>query len=322
MQTGKTQLREYLYCWKRTLFNALLASFLLLALLQGLSSCTDQLTMDQKADSGQSPYVSKVFDYQYGPGQHAALVAADAKGNDFIGKPWTAGKSWTSLGGWGGYIVAGFDHSIPNANGPDLAIFTQPSVSSEPGVVYVMKDLNGNGLPDDGAWYEIRGSEYDNPETIRNYEVTYFRPDASGLISWQDNKGRKGTLVPGFSGTSWWWSGYGTKSSVTFTGTRLPDAYRNSSSDPAVELWMPRPGLFRFGYAECYDNQDYNADLKANILDLSMATDPSGHTTGLDKIDFIKVQSGVFQVAGWLNEISTEISGAADIHLLDQITAK
>ena len=53
-------------------------------------------------------------------------------------------------------------------------------------------------------------------------------------------------------------------------------------------------------------------------MDISNAVDGSGNLANLSKIDFIKVQSGVFQVAGWLNEISTEISGAADLHLLDK----
>ena len=30
--------------------------------------------------------------------------------------------------------------------------------SNEPGIVWVMQDVNGNGLPDD-EWYELRGSE-------------------------------------------------------------------------------------------------------------------------------------------------------------------
>ena len=81
---------------------------------------------------------------------------------------------------------------------------------------------------------------------------------------------------------------------------------------------MPRTGLFQFGYAECYDNADYNTLLRANFLDISLAVDAYGKPANLSSVNFIKVQSGVFQSAGWLNEISTEISGAADIHLLDK----
>jgi hypothetical protein len=285
-----------------------------------LTACSGDLAGDGKepVNSNQSAYITKVFDYQYGPGQYATIVSPNEKGNDFIGEPWINNKSFTSLGGWGGYIIAGFDHAVVNSDGPDIAVFTQPSVSSEPGLIYVMADTNGNGLPDDGPWFEIRGSEYNNPETIHNYQVTYYKPGLSGYVTWMDNQGKSGSLVPGFGSESWWWPGYGDQSVVTFKGERLPDAYLNTSNDPAVELWMPRTGLFQFGYAECYNNDDYNVKLKANFIDISSAVDAAGSPANLTKINFIKVQSSIFQVAGWLNEISTEISGAADIHLLDK----
>ncbi|MCK9411270.1 MAG: hypothetical protein M0Q53_03145 [Prolixibacteraceae bacterium] len=285
-----------------------------------VSACSKELVAVDGSiqTTDKSPYITKVFDYQYGPGQHAQLIPSNEKGVAFIGEPWINGKSFTSLGGWGGYIIAGFDHAVNNTTGPDIAVYTQPSVGSEPGVVYVMADNNNDGIPNDGPWLELKGSEYNNPQTIHNYQVTYYKPGASGYVTWKDVHGKEGSLVPQFGTGSWWWSGYGDKSSVTFSGEKLPDAYSNTSKDPAVQLWMPVSGLFRFGYAECYDNEDYNVKLKANLFDLSTAVDASGAPLNLSKISFIKVQSGVFQIAGWLNEISTEISGAADIHLLDK----
>lgn len=293
---------------------------LLLCAFISVSACTNELTdsYSTRLSNGKSPYIARVFDYQYGPGQHAGLIPSNASGNDFIGEPWTNGKSFTSLGGWGGYVVAGFDHAVLNTNGPDLAIFTQPSVSSEPGIVYVMEDSNKDGLPNDGPWYQIKGSEYNNIETIHNYQVTYFKPASSGYITWKDNRGKTGTLTPVFDSGNWWWAGYGEKTSVTFDGDRLPDAYVNTSKDPDSELWMARTGLFEYGYAECYNNTDFNTKLKANLLDISLATDAAGRPANLTQIHFIKVQSSVFQIAGWLNEISTELSGAADIQMLDQ----
>ena len=292
---------------------------IIVALLSFIS-CSHDLISDlpEIEKSGNSPYINQIFDYQYGPGQHATLIPASEKGSNFIGEPWGHGKSFTSLGGWGGYVVAGFDHAVSNTNGPDIAIYTQPSVSSEPGVVFVMADNNNDGLPNDGAWFEIKGSEYNHPETIHNYQITYYKPSPSGLVTWKDNQGKSGTLLPEFGAESWWWTGYGDKTSVEFSGVKLPDAYFNSSKDPLIELWLPRTGLFRYGYAECYFNEDYNGLLKANFLDISSAVDASGSPANLTKINFIKVQSGIFQIAGWLNEISTEISGAADIHLLDK----
>ena len=300
--------------------DRLLLNVAAIMLIISLSGCSkDFVAVDSSSTtSNSSAYINKIYDYQYGPGQHASFFSPTEKAEDFIGEPWTKNKSFISLGGWGGYVIAGFNHAVVNTNGPDLAIFTQPSVSSEPGIVYVMEDINNDGLPNDGSWYELRGSEYSNPETIHNYEVTYFKPGLSGYVTWKDNQGKSGSLVPGFGNDSWWWSGYSDKSSVKFTGVRLPDAYENTSKDPTIELWLQRSGLFQFGYAECYYNSDYNAKLKANMLDISSAIDASGKPVNLAKISFIKVQSSVFQIAGWLNEVSTEISGAADIHFLDK----
>lgn len=279
-------------------------------------SCNNK---EQLGITGNSPYITKVFDYKYGPGQHASLISKDVRGEDFIGKPWENNKSYTSLGGWGGYIIAGFDHKVNNRAGYDFAVYAQPGVGSEPGVVYVMEDKNGDGLPNDGDWIELKGSEFSNSETVRNYSVTYYKPVSGGNVTWSDNKGNSGELVPLFGTGSWWWSGYGDKSEMTFSGVKLPDAYVNNPEPDGTEHWTLRPGLFSYGYAECYDNNDYNSNLKANLFDISNAVDASGNPVVLTGINFIKVQSGVFQIAGWLNEVSTEISGAADLSMIGNV---
>lgn len=93
-----------------------------------------------------------------------------------------ATTSYVSLGGWGGYIVVGFDHSIENKGGYDFSIIGNAfEGSSEPGIVWVMQDVNGNQLPDD-EWYELKGSEYGKNGTIQDYAVTYYRP---GGAKWQ-----------------------------------------------------------------------------------------------------------------------------------------
>lgn len=314
-----TDLFQYSGRLHRMLINSLLYA-LYISLIVSFLGCSKEFASTDSPTPSSNPaaYIYKIFDYKYGPGQHASFISPTEKADNFIGEPWTENKSFISLGGWGGYIIAGFNHAVLNANGPDIAIFTQPSISSEPGVVYVMEDLNNDGLPNDGAWFELRGSDYNHPETIHNYEVSYYKPGTSGYVTWKDNRGKSGTLIPGFGKDSWWWLGYGDKVSITLSGVRLPDAYENTSNDPAVELWLQRKGLFQSGYAECYSNSDYNSKLKANMLDISLAVDALGKSVNLPKINFIKVQSGVFQIAGWLNEVSTEISGAADIHYLDK----
>jgi len=278
---------------------------------------SDSKTIQIAVFSNSSPYISKVFDYKYGPGQHATLIPSGWKGSDFIGQPWTGTKIYTSLGGWGGYIIAGFDHTVKNVDGADFGVFTQPGAGSEPGVVFVMNDTNNDGIPNDGEWLEIKGSEYNNAETIHDYQVSYYKPIGIGNITWKDNKGNNGELIPEYGTDSWWWSGNGDKSEVVFSGVKLPNAYINSSTKADSENWIIRPGLFSFGYAECYNNLDYNNSLKANLFDISDAVDKNGNKANLSGISFIKVQSGVFQIAGWLNELSTEVSGAVDLSLIE-----
>lgn len=112
-----------------------------------------------------------------------------------------------SLGAFGGYITVGFDHTVPNISGEyDFKIYgnaaydiygtneDKPGGSAEPGIVLVSKDTNGNGLPDD-EWYELAGSEYNSPSTIRNYEITYYHPELPGdNVQWTDNQGGQGEI--------------------------------------------------------------------------------------------------------------------------------
>ena len=160
------------------------------------------LTLGANADN--SPYMAKVYDFQPAPGQFINTLPEYLPGNtkeDMIAKVeqrlvkyfddedsvWVYNpKQMISLGGYGGYIVFGFDHPVINVPGEyDFKIegnafqADQSSTaggSSEPGIVMVSQDLNHNGIPDD-PWYELAGSEYNNPRTQHNYVITYYRPD-------------------------------------------------------------------------------------------------------------------------------------------------
>ena len=71
------------------------------------------------------------------------------------------------MGGFGGYIIFKFDHTVVNQNGYDFVIRGNAfDGSSEPGAVMVAFDRNGNGVPDDDEWYELKGSEAGKKETI------------------------------------------------------------------------------------------------------------------------------------------------------------
>lgn len=266
-----------------------------------------------------SPFVAAVLEYEYAPGQHIRLLEK-APASGIIG----GNTHNILLGGWGGHITAAFDHDVPNLPGSDLIIYCGNSVSPEPGVVFVMQDKNGNGLPDDD-WLEIKGSETGKPGYDRNYKVTYFRPaDDSANVTWADNHGQTGEL-PGSQ--NWWW--HTAQDSVAYTGTLVcTDAYFNQPQANGQQYWAVPQGRFLYGYAENgsapdrtrengYLATDFDADLRGNRIELDSATNAQGDFAPPTSIRFVKVQTGVFQQAGWLGEISTEINGMADLHLLE-----
>lgn len=255
-------------------------------------------------------WLSEVFEYVYAPGQHAAVVSATDT-TYVIGDPATHGK-WLYLGGFGGYVVAGFPEDIPNIEGPDFEVIALPGAGPEPAVVFVMADENADGLPND-TWYELAGSQAANSN--RSYSLTYYRPEsAESNIRWSDSEGATGELQSGFGSpytAGWWWEAL-TADSIVLTGTRLPDAYVNTPVN-GTDYWNVPAGRFEWGYAENQQGIDYNSTIKSNALDISNAIDADGQVIHLDKIRFIKIQTAVFQQAGVLNEVSAEIRGARSI---------
>lgn len=134
----------------------------------------------------------KVLEYRPAPGQFInegfdcqTMEEANAYAEERFNK-----KLYVSLGSFGGYITVKMPKEIKNRKGYDFGIIGNPfSGSSEPGIVWVSEDANGNGKADD-VWYELKGS--DEPE--RDYSVTYHRPDAAGDIPWEDSKGESGVI--------------------------------------------------------------------------------------------------------------------------------
>ena len=225
-----------------------------------------------------------------------------------------------TLGGFGGNITVGFDHTIPNVPGEyDFKIYgnayydmygtllDKPGGNSEPGIVLVSKDTNGNGLPDD-EWYELAGSEYNSPATIRNYEITYYRPTpADGDVKWKDNQGKEGYIYRNTYHTQGSYYPAWMPAEITFRGSRLAD---NSINEP-------RPGMpehcagYRHarGYADNHPNNTEYSQFK-----IDWAVDKDGKPVHLDGIDFVKIYTAVNQNCGWLGEASTEIQAVEDLH--------
>ncbi len=257
-----------------------------------------QLMAQRALTSESTLYIDSVYAYEYAPGQHATMTQAEGYAKKFSGE----NDGYILLGGWGGHVDGGFDHSVYNRGGYDFGVYSQP------GVVFVMQDENGNGAPDD-TWYELSGSETDSAGYIPNYEVTFYKPGTAKndltKVIWKDNQGLRDTLDK-----AKWWDD--SKDSVIFKGTKLPDC-----KEIAANGWyMDIEGRFTEGYAETYSGNDYNAVGKYNQFDISNAIDANGESVDLAYIDFVKVQTGCFMEAGWLGEISTEVSGALDLNML------
>lgn len=158
---------------------------------------------------------------------------------------------------------------------------------------------NGDGAPND-TWYELRGSEYDNAETIRGYKITYTRPaEADAPVAWSDNAGGSGTIDRVKEHTQAYypeWLG----ERFTFEGTRLPD-----NIGKAGEKWTMEP--FAWGYADNYSASDRTG--MTNRLRISDAVTADGAPANLAQVDFIMVQTGVNAKAPLIGEVSTEVSG-------------
>ena len=272
---------------------------------------------------------SKVFNYTPAPGQfinelktggfdgtqttmEAAIAYAEQRMSD---------ENWVSLGGFGGYIVVGFDHSIDNSGDYDLAILGNSfSGSSEPGIVWVMQDENGDGEPND-TWYELAGSETGKAETVQNYAVTYYRPSGAGMpVQWSDNLGNHGEVdyLKQFHRQDYYYPLWIEEDSYTLTGTCLEP--RNYDASGNGSYWVNVE--YDWGYADNFspvdrltDNDNAEGGVNANHFKISNAIDCECEPIHLEYIDFVKVQVGVNAKSGWLGELSTEVCGFFDYNI-------
>lgn len=227
-------------------------------------------------------------------------------------------RSYVSLGGFGGYIVVGFDHSIDASGGYDLAILGNSfEGSSEPGIVWVMQDENGDGEPND-TWYELKGSETGRPETLQDYAVTYYRPSGAGMeVRWTDNRGGSGSIdyLKQFHDQGFYYPAWVASDSYTLRGTCLEA--RNYDRSGNGTYWVN--ASYDWGYADNFSpidrlDQGDNASAAANAnhFRITDAITFDGRPAGLKYIDFVKVQTGVNAKSGWLGELSTEVFGFYD----------
>jgi hypothetical protein len=277
----------------------------------------------------------RYVEYKPAPGQHINI--------ETIGTP-EAAQNMTadldklvSLGSFGGYIVLQFEQACQNdpqnPYGVDFTIFGNAfSGSSEPGVVWVMSDENDNGQPDD-TWYEIAGSNYFHSQTVKNYNVTYFKTETRD-VSWKDDQGNTGCVEANSFNTQEYYPMDSLfpeydSDSVTFEGTLL---FPPVDSTNSLEI---KTGFCSFGYA---DNRprEKGADLAlpdnpytektegagGDPIDISWAVDDQGSYVNLDSIHFVKIVSGALVSAGRLGELSTDVAWIADVEPNEELSDK
>lgn len=289
-----------------------------------------------------SSYISRVYEYMPAPGQFVNGMPVYEEGDTAETMRQKAEKSLTSnslisLGGYGGYVTFGFDHTVVNVDGQrDFEIYGNSFYSTigggknggsnEPGIVMVSFDRNMNGIPDD-EWYELAGSEYYKQETIKGYELTYYKPDPdkepvpdpddetatdATYIRWESNQNDFGYVKKNIYHDQSYWPQWIDSNTLTFSGTKLADNYYTVTGGTTLYVQV----AYDWGYADNHPNEaeDVNNN-KLCSFDIGWAVDKKGNKVYLPGVDFIRVYTGVNQYCGWLGETSTEIAGAKDLHV-------
>ena len=301
-----------------------------------------------------SPYITKVLEYRPAPGQFVNEMPMYKVGDteeimkqkvlDYIGNGHT---SPVTLGGYGGYVTVGFDHTIENKKGlRDFRVLGNATDAAgrpfaakpagggcEPGIIQVAYDKNKNGIPDADEWYEIAGSGHRAPEEepwydmakqagndvtlYHNYSITYFKPKKEPVeeteklqyIRWTDNQGHEEYRIKNSFHTQPYFPQWLDETELTFTGTCLPQNAINEGQSGQDYYVLYR---YQYGYADNAVNDD-----EAAVIDIDWAVDADGQPANLPGVDFIRIYTGVNQENGWIGECSTEVCGIEDLHVLD-----
>ena len=250
-----------------------------------------------------TPYITRVYEYLPGMGQFVNVLPEYAEGDDAESMCRKCEQAiannaggMVTLGGWGGYMTFGFDHSVVNLDGRDIQILGNAFYmtgsteygSSEPGIVLVSRDDNRNGKPDD-TWYELKGCLYDDPTTEHAFSRTYTREGDT-----LQNPFHKQPYYP-----QWL-----TADAYTLKGTRLAPQTQVISGQNVQRI-------LEYGYV---DNKP-NTDVEGTSFDISWAVDADGNPVSLPTIDFVRVYNASDEILGMTGELSTEVAGAIDLHV-------
>ena len=268
------------------------------AVLLCMASCNVEpvdATIDDKTENSEQEMGQvKVLEYRPAMGQFVNVLpeyeegdteeAMCKKAEEMINR-----GAVVTLGGFGGSITMSLGEPIKNMpNSKDFRILGNAFISddetmignSEPGVVWVSVDRNGNGIADD-EWYELAGSEYYKPETQHNYKKTWHKSDTT-----LNNRFHTQPYFPMWVGDT----------VIEVSGTLLASHMVKTGDVIAQQI-------LEYGYA---DNRP-NTDTFGTAFDLDWAVDENGQHVQIDECDFVRVVTAVDEVYPMIGELSTEV---------------
>ncbi len=260
-----------------------------------------------------TPYLYKVLEYMPAPGQFVNILPLYEAGNtaaDMIQKCTDAlannARGMVSLGGFGGYLTFCFDHPVKNmADEYDFQVLGNAFAgTSEPGIVQVSVDINGNGKPDD-TWYELAGSEYYADSTTHHYCLTYTHTSDT-TATWTDNIGNTGLIKQNAFHEQDYFPRW------------LPSEYQLSGTLLASHTYEKDGTYGQHPCAWGYVDNLPNTNEAGCSFKIEWAVDEAGNAIHLEHIDFIRVYTAVHEIVPRTGELSTEITGAIDLHVTQE----
>lgn len=288
---------------------------------------------------------SRVLDYRPAPGMKvnkypfiSDKVRTQDEANAACARWLMSGKPIT-LGGFGGYIVFGFDHMVVNLPdaAPDFAVLCPKDARSRPGVVMVAYDENGNGLADD-TWYELIGESHGGAK--RSVRVTYNRPVRrwyeAGPSAAPEDKAKKFLYPDHVKATL----SDGSAFSVPYVGDAVLEDDKKDDFFAYWPKWLKQEGKLEFEATllpnVCTETPQYsttslthykreysslglgyvgNPQQEECIFCLENAVDAQGNFVTLPGVHFIKICTGVNQQISEEGSLSTEITGVKDLNV-------
>jgi len=290
-----------------------------------------------------SPFAVRVLVFAPAPGQfvnHPDFNVPERA----LGPPLGGGTSApnntsvVSLGGFGGYIVLGYDHTVVddplNPFGMDAIIFGNAYwVGGNPNrhwaecaMIEISLDENENGLADD-PWYLIPGTHIIDPPSQfvivqwdDDIKDGYYPPDDESWIpagnsgTWQTEAFALPTAVfgaavvtnPTAKGNSEGIYGYGDYSPTLVLGDLDGDDIVDDTTITPQQFYTTPDDPLAVGMTVGSGGGD--------AFDIAWAIDPiTGDAAELYGFDFIRLTSAVDSVSPILGEKSAEIDAVADV---------